>query len=158
MTPYQLNLFLIIPESKNPRILSKNLRIGNWESGIRVKKLRNKNHIYSISFGYTRKTPKVKNNPVRRGFNFSMQTKLTVGHSIYSLIFVRDLKFSHEITLWLCLQGFNPISTTLKTKNFGQFKFRTSVCPKFRRLITQARTPMVGKWYQKSASYMWKNF
>ena len=47
---------------------------------------------------------------------------------------------------------------TLKTKNFGQFKLRTSVCPKFRRLITQARTPMVGKGYQKSASYMWKNF
>ena len=42
----------------------------------------------------------------------------------------------------------------IKTKNFGQFKFRTSVSPKFRRLITQARTPMVGKGYQKSASHM----
>ena len=43
---------------------------------------------------------------------------------------------------------------TLKTKNFGQLKFRTSVCPKFRRLITQARIPMVGKGYQKSASHV----
>ena len=46
------------------------------------------------------------------------------------------------------------IYNTLKSKNFGQFKFRTSVCPKFRRLIIQARTPVVGKGYQKSVSYM----
>ena len=46
-------------------------------------------------------------------------------------------------------QFFCPFRYTLKTKNFGQFKFRTSVCPKFRRLITQARTPMVRKGYQK---------
>ena len=37
---------------------------------------------------------------------------------------------------------------TLKTKDMGQFKFRTSFCPKFRRLITQARTPVVEKGYK----------
>ena len=38
---------------------------------------------------------------------------------------------------------------TLKTKNFGQFKFRTSVCPKFHMLITYASTLMLGKEYKK---------
>ena len=40
-----------------------------------------------------------------------------------------------------------------------KFSDSLSVCPKFRRLITQAWTPMgVGKGYQKSASHIWKNF
>ena len=35
---------------------------------------------------------------------------------------------------------------TLITKNFGQFKFRTSVGPKFQRLVTVATSLMEGKY------------
>ena len=48
----------------------------------------------------------------------------------------------------------NQSRNTLITKNFGQFKFRTSVCPKFQQLITDVMTLMVGRGYKKSTSRM----
>ena len=68
--------------------------------------------------------------------------------------FQNDPFDSDPITAGLCSAKCQiNAKKVFKTKYFGQFKFRTSVCPKFRRLITQARTPIAGKGYQKSASH-----
>ena len=48
--------------------------------------------------------------------------------------------------------------STLITKNFGQFKFRTSVCAKFQQLIIAVMTLITGRGYKKSTSHMRKHF
>ena len=58
--------------------------------------------------------------------------------------------------LWIVQETI--ITITLSTKVFGQFKFRTSVCPKFQQLIIDVMTLMTGNGYKKSASHTRKHF